>query len=179
MQEIRTITFLKNHPQLPKFIQQVEDIFFISSSVKSFDSEQRRSDFFNRWCGSYLSLFPDDFYLMIDEDQVLGYLCGCKNTMDSLSVLDIPGLNLFSKEFLNFPAHFHINFNSNQRGKGLGSQMVNQFFQDCTQQGIAGVHIITSPDALNVNFYKKLGFVNNIEKRFNGNALFFMGASLS
>ncbi len=178
MHEIRTISYLKNHHLLPKFLQQVEDIFFVSSSVKTFDSEQRRRDFFNRWCGSYMSLFPDDFYLMIDNDQVLGYLCGCKNTLDSLSVLDIPGLSLFSQEFLNFPAHFHINFNSTQRGKGLGSQMVSLFLQDCSKLKIPGVHIITSPEALNVSFYKKLGFVNNVEKIFNGRVLFFMGVFL-
>ena len=35
------------------FLDQVKDIFYHSSSVKTFKSSEHKAEFFQRWCGDY------------------------------------------------------------------------------------------------------------------------------
>lgn len=158
----------------------IKEIFYLSSSIKTFDSEDRKQSFFMKWCGNYLEKYPEFFYLAFSEDQqLLGYLCGSINSRECLEVLNVPGMSLFSDCFDEFPAHLHINFHPDARGKGLGTILVNHFIKDCKKLNIGGLHLITSPDAKNVSFYKRLNFIKEIVRFQNEKELLFMGQRLN
>ncbi len=162
----------------PGFLAQVEDIFFLSSSVKTFASEEKRLNFFKRWCGDYLNFYQEEFFLAVEGQKVLGYLSGCSDSRRSLERLSVPGHATFQDLFEKFPAHLHINFHPDARGKGLGSKLVLNYMKVLQQQSVKGLHLTTSPDAQNVSFYERLGFHHTVTREFNGVALYFMGAVL-
>ena len=145
-------------------IDQIKNIFFEASSVKVFKDEESKAIFFKRWCGDYIEHYPHYFYLMFENQKLLGYLSGCLNTIESFSILNVPGVRLFSDLYNDYPAHLHINFSSDCRGKGLGSVLVEHYLYECKSNKVKGVHLITSQDAKNVSFYRKLGFTDEFPR---------------
>lgn len=164
--------------QKPQVLKQVEEIFFLSSAIQSFSSEERRLSFFKRWCGDYQTHYSDEFYIAFDGQKVLGYLSGCSDSERSLEHLSVPGHSLFRDLFPAFSAHLHINFHPDARGMGLGSKLVLNYMKVLRQQSVKGLHLTTSPDAKNVSFYARLGFDFTVTREFNGMPLYFMGAVL-
>jgi ribosomal protein S18 acetylase RimI-like enzyme len=161
-------------------VREVQEIFFISSSVKTFESEEKKISFFKRWCKDYMDFYPNDFFIMRESDtkKVLGYLCSCENTPASLLQLDIPGLSIFNDLFEQYPAHLHINFLPECRGMGLGSKLVEYYIQVLIKKNIKGLHLVTSPTALNISFYRRLGFTDEHTRVFGKVPLLFMGKKL-
>jgi ribosomal protein S18 acetylase RimI-like enzyme len=159
-------------------IDQVKNIFYLSSSLKEFSSEERKKAFFKKWCGDYLILFPDQFFIMRDGPKVLGYLSGCLDSTAASSVVEVPGFSIFSDLFDRYPAHFHINFHPDCRGRGLGSLLVESFCKNLVEKNISGVHLVTSEGAPNVSFYKKLHFNDEFLRLHNQMNLLFMGKIL-
>lgn len=172
---VKTLTELSLEKEV---IEQVEDIFFLSSSVKNFESPERKQTFFKRWCGDYISSYPNDFFVVLEGKKVLGYLSGCSDSSAALKILNVPGLTVFADQFERFPAHLHINFHPDARGKGLGSLLVQHYIKVLKEKEIKGLHLVTSPDALNVNFYLRLGFNHTITRELNSMSLYFMGTIL-
>ena len=163
-----------------KHCEEIKEIFFLSSSIKSFSTEERKEDFFKRWCGDYILHYSDQFYVMVDGDtkKVLGYLSGCDNSIDSLSKLVIPGPECFKDMFEEYPAHFHINFHPDCRGKGFGSKLVEYYCRKLVTKNIPGVHIITSTDANNISFYRQMKFSYENVQVFGKAQLLFMGLKI-
>ena len=130
---INTIKFnsITNDEVKPLVIEKIKEIFYLSSSLKEFSTPERKIAFFKRWCGDYLTTYPEEFLIMMEGDIVLGYLSGCIDSKSSLSVLEVPGLNTFSEQFSLYPAHLHINFHPNCRGRGLGRSFAMVDFQSC------------------------------------------------
>lgn len=159
-------------------LEKVEEIFFLSSSLKSFSSLDRRQAFYKRWCRDYQILYPEEFFIVMEENVVLGYLSGCSNSTLALSHLSVPGYAIFKDFFESFPAHLHINFHPDARGKGLGSILMNHYLSYLVHNSVAGVHLITSPNMQNVSFYERLGFNKTETRDFNGTPLYFMGRVL-
>lgn len=161
-------------------LDAIREIFFLSTSVKTFTSEEHRESFFKRWCGDYIAFYPEQFYVMRDGDnkKILGYLSGCKNSMESLEKLNIPGFETFKDHFLLYPAHLHINFHPDCRGLGLGSKLVEHYCQELRRDNICGVHLVTSPNAANITFYRRSQFVFEDVRVFGKNQLLFMGSKL-
>lgn len=178
MIEIFKLSAIEDKKELEDITFQVRSIFYASSSLKEFSSPERKAAFFKRWCGDYVSFYPEEFSIMREGEKVLGYLSGCADSSRSLSILEVPGLSLFSDLFEFYPAHFHINFHSGCRGRGLGSQLVKVYFKDLEKKSMRGVHLVTSPDAANINFYRRLGFQHEIVRDFNQMPLLFMGRIL-
>lgn len=174
MLKIVKLTSLTNELR-PKVIMAIEEIFFLSSSIKSFSSPEKKEAFFKKWCGDYLEYYSESFYLLYYEEALMGYLSGCDNSLESLNILNVPGHSIFADLFNAFPAHLHINFHPNARGKGWGSQLVRHYLDDLRLKKISGIHLITSKDAQNVSFYHRLGFNHTEVRKFNENELFFMG----
>lgn len=162
-----------------KMIDEIKYIFYISSSVQQFNSNEHKELFFEKWCGDYLSFYPHEFFLYLDESQkLLGYISGCQNSNEALGKLRVPAFSLFADLFVNFPAHLHINFHPNARGKGLGSILVSHYENYLTTQNVKGLHLITSPEAKNVSFYERLHFNQTFIRESNGHPLLFMGKYL-
>jgi ribosomal protein S18 acetylase RimI-like enzyme len=164
--------------QIEKVLKEIEDIFFLSTSIKEFSSPERKAAFFKRWCGDYIALYKNTFYVAVESAQVLGYLSCCLDSKNAEAVLEVPGYSVFNDFFDAFPAHLHINFHPDARGKGLGSLLVNRVVHDLINQKIAGLHLVTSPDSANVTFYTRLGFDHQETRELNQMKLLFMGKKL-
>jgi ribosomal protein S18 acetylase RimI-like enzyme len=164
--------------ELENILEQIKNIFFLSTSIKEFSSPERKEAFFKRWCGDFIEHYPESFYLMIEDSKLLGYLSGCLDSEKARAIVEVPGYAVFQDVFSEYPAHLHINFHPDCRGRGLGSTLVNSFINDLKVLQIRGVHLVTSPDALNISFYKRLGFTHEIAREFNAMSLLFMGKKL-
>lgn len=158
--------------------RQIESIFFEASSLKEFSSPERKSAFFKRWCGDYAERFPQTFYLMLEGEKLLGYLSGCLDSKTAGSFLEVPGYCVFNDLFDEFPAHLHINFHQDCRGRGLGSHLMQAYIEELDKKGIRGVHLVTSPGAQNITFYSRLGFNHQVVRSFKEMQLLFMGRPL-
>ncbi len=164
-------------PELTEdLLSQIKWIFFTSSSLKEFSSAERKEAFFKRWCGDYLTYYPQEFFIMKDGPKILGYLSGCSDSIGARKILEVPAFDLFSDQFIQFPAHFHINFHPETRGKGLGSLLVENYCISLKdKKNILGVHLITSDGAPNISFYRRLGFNQEIQRESGLMKLLFMG----
>lgn len=162
-----------------KYIPLIRDIFFEASVKKDFSSDKEKDDFFYRWCGIYLEHYRDSFYLAIDDDSLVGYLSGCKDSMAACEILDLPGYLDFKEEFKEFQAHFHINCHHEHRGKGIGKSLVEKFCLDLVDEGIRSVFIITGAMTKPTSFYLKMGFNHSYTKWLSDKfALILMGKLL-
>jgi ribosomal protein S18 acetylase RimI-like enzyme len=158
-----------------KILSQVEEIFFLSTSLKVFSSTEKKQAFYKRWCEDYQTLYPNEFFILLSDEKVLGYLSGCLDSSSALEVLSVPGFAIFQDLFTEFPAHLHINFHPEARGKGFGSLLIKHFINLVNEKHLSGLHLITSPDAINVSFYQRLGFSHTETRLFNAMPLYFMG----
>ncbi len=163
-------------PQAKKVIRE---IFFVSASRKDFRDESERERFFQKWTEYYFSEHPRFVYTASDQQGlIIGYLTGCPDSHQALSHYkdQISSYSLFGDLFARFPAHLHINLAESARGKGVGSTLIKAFIRDLS--GCLGVHIVTSPNQRNVEFYRKNAFTFEVVREFGGNKYLFMGRSL-
>ena len=158
--------------------KQIEAIFFEASSRKEFESEEKKLSFFKRWCKDYQDYYSDEFFLLMEGDKLLGYLSGCSDSEQSLTKLEVPGLPVFADLFNDYPAHLHINFHHDARGRGLGSTLVNHYIEWLFERRCKGLHLVTGRESKNRVFYERLGFNHYDEREFKGMQLFFMGKKL-
>ena len=100
--------------------------------------------------------------------EVLGYICASPDTnKDDELFKENPYLSIFQDLYETYPAHLHINCHANARGKGVGEKLLQTLEEKLRHNGLKGLHLITSPQAQNVNFYHKYGFSEDY-KRTNG-----------
>jgi ribosomal protein S18 acetylase RimI-like enzyme len=160
--------------------QQFRSIFFASSTRKNFLDDDEREEFWRTWTEFYFSKVPDLIFLARINDSVVGYLMGCADSTASLPELQsrVPSFALFADLFASFPAHLHINFSAEARGQGGGRQLVDAFIQELKDRGCPGVHVVTSPTAENVPFYRRLGFTVEVDRPWHLMPLLFMGREL-
>ncbi len=177
MLEIRTLSSFDEN-EVTDILGQIEFIFFESSSLKSFSSPERKAAFYKRWCSDYQSFYPEEFFVAMEGPKVMGYLSGCSDSTRALNEVSVPGFAVFHDLFQSYPAHLHINFHPEARGKGLGSILVKHYMNFLKLNNVMGLHLITSPDAQNVSFYQRLGFNKTETREFNGMQLYFMGSVL-
>jgi GNAT superfamily N-acetyltransferase len=175
MEIIKLSQIVKNREDI---LSQVENIFFVSSSLKSFSSEERKQAFYKRWCKDYQQFYPEEFFIMIEDGKVLGYLSGCSDSTKASELLEVPGYSAFTDLFKIYPAHLHINFHPDSRGRGLGSVLIRYYVDFLKSKKVHGLHLVTSRDAQNVSFYERLGFTYSEGRKFNEMELYFMGSKL-
>ncbi len=144
--------------------KQVKEIFFESSVKKQFKNQIEKDEFYYKYLGYYQDKYPSLFYCAVNGDKVLGYICGVTNTKNELELIKLNShLRSFEKMYDDFPAHLHINMHFEARGLGLGSKLLTKFISALQSSEVSGLHILTSPNAKNVDFYKKmvLTFIKN------------------
>ena len=166
--EIRILS-AKDFEHFP--LDEVSQIFFDASSIKSFKDIGEREKFSYRWCGQYLEKYPERFLVALDGQRVLGYSCSHPDSLKALEEFGIPGQEFFKNCFTEFPAHLHINCHVESRGKGVGRKLIEKQIE----LNNSGIHIITEKEADNCGFYRALGFDFEQEADFKGHTLFFMG----
>ena len=162
----------------PRYLNQVTEIFFESSTKKEFKDEEEKKRFFEKYLGFYLREYPDLAFVFVKEGKVLGYVVGARGSEEKGIDALQPHLQVFKDHFKKYPAHLHINCHFESRGLGVGSQLVKEIERRLKLQNISGLHIMTGIDSPNQNFYKRLGFDFQIALEFHGSPILFMGKSL-
>lgn len=156
-------------------VKQIKDIFFQASSVTSFSSEESKNKFFNRWLGQYLDQFPENTFVALEENIVLGYITGCLQTLEMWHSLDQSNLELWRDHYQEYPAHLHINCHADARGKGVGANLLSAFEDHCLKLGVSGLHLITLSSARNVSFYLRNGYIEVDRQGESPDFLVFLG----
>lgn len=157
-------------------LPEVKEIFFESSTRKSFSSEEEREAFFYKYVGFYLKRFPD-YCFVASEGKILGYIVGSLVSRDPELYSIQPHMNLFEDQFQEYPGHLHINCHAESRGKGMGARLVSHL-EEALKNKIKGFHIMTGIDSANKSFYLRLGFSEIVSKDFQGSPILLMGKSL-
>lgn len=160
-----------------KYYPEVVEIFFESSGISQFKDQKHQDDFRYKYLDYYLKKFPELFFVMVENQKILGYVCGAYISSECEELYEkISHYQLFSDLYSQYPAHLHINTHHLARGKGIGAMLLKQFIdsirKDCETYG---VHIITSATSRNVNFYLKNGFSKIEVRDFNNSQLLMMG----
>ena len=73
----------------------------------------------------------------------------------------------------DYPAHLHMNIEANWRGSGVGTKLIEHFFADLHNAGIAGVHLYCGADPL--EFYLRRGFTELGRSQFRGAPVYVLG----
>lgn len=173
---------LAQHPDIcSKHHKSLVELFFANSSKKNFQNRHDKDAFYEKWLAPYLVNWPHHcFQAFTNKKQFVGYLtgCPCSESADSLLGSKVSSYRVFAHKFKEFPAHFHINVNIAFQGQGVGKILVNNFENTLIENHISGVHIVTSSDQDNVNFYHRLNYEIIDEKKHSGLDLLFMGKKL-
>ncbi len=168
--------------ELERVCHEMREIFFLSSSVQSFESTEKKERFFNRWLGFYLKHYGETTWCALSEEEggmVLAYLTVCPNTVEFNDTFKLASLELFTGCYQQYPAHLHMNTHPSARGQGLGAQLVSKAAQELKQMGLSGWHLITGKGERNVTFYERCGFGAIASKDFSGASYLLMGMDLS
>lgn len=176
-------------PEPDTLVAGIDTVFFESSGTKSFESKAAREDFRERWLGRYLTQNPEYVYVAVAEQQVgsefsdrqvVGYLVGAiDDPIGSDRFADLGYFQHFKSVTAQFPAQLHVNLLSRARGQGLGQCLVEMFVRDAEDQGVKGIHVVTSEGARNISFYAKCGFREVAKTDWNERTLVFLGRNLS
>lgn len=158
-------------------LTEVKEIFFESSTKKDFKDENERELFFEKYLGFYLKNFPE-FAFVASDEKILGYIVGAARSNDPELLRLQPHLFTFEAHFSKYPSHLHINCHHEARGQGIGRKLVAVLEEKLKLHHIQGLHIMTSPDATNKNFYSSLGFHDQILQDFRGVSILLMGKAL-
>lgn len=165
-----------------EIINQIKDIFFLTSPRKTFKDEIEKEQFFDRWVSYYINFRQDTFFVALalnEEPKVLAYLT---IEPDSLGTLDFfsdhPHYLIFKDLYQQFPAHLHINTHPLAQGLGIGSMLLTQAEKVLKSKSICGIHLITSPVAKNTHFYRRNGYLFEDQRSLNNVDYLFMGKTL-
>ncbi len=155
----------------------IEEIFFLSSSERTFDTDDARQRFLEAWTGYYRESEPDGILLYLAPDgRVAGYLTGCRDSRTATRLYaDIDSYRVFEDQFDTYPAHFHVNCHPDHRNRRIGGRLVEAFLDDCRGRGLTGVHVVTAEGARNIGFYRRCGFETIARRRWRDRDLVCLG----
>jgi GNAT superfamily N-acetyltransferase len=151
--------------------EQVEEIFFDTSTRKEFKNQEERNAFSWKYLHFYLCHFPEYAWVALNKTKVLGYVLGIPFTQDPTLYQLQPHLEIFEDLFDRYPAHLHINCHQDSRGLGIGTLLIGTLIKQLSDQGLSGLHIMTGPISENRHFYQRLGFTDHFER----SGILFMG----
>lgn len=155
----------------------LEEIFFASTTRTEFASAADHAAFLATWTGWFVDEAARDIWMAVTVDgQVVGYLTGCKDSAGSVELARrVPKYEVFADRFAAYPAHFHVNVRPGWREHGLGRRLIDRFAEDCREDGLPGVHLVTAVFARNVEFYRRAGFTDACQR----GPLLFLGRRLN
>ena len=155
-------------------LSSLEEIFFLTSSIKEFSSAEARAKFVYKYFGLYYEKFADFCWYAQVGEKSLGYCLGSPITDSSFFIYQ-PHLEVFNDLYAEFPAHLHINLHPDSQGLGIGKLLIEKWEEMARASGVGGMHIMTGVDARNKSFYLRQGFTKEVVRTFKGNPILFMG----
>lgn len=165
----------------PGLIAALDAIFFEASATKTFDSDEHRRSFRDRWLGRYLEHKAEHAFLALDANgRPAGYVIGdLDDPATTPRYADIPYVQALAVSSCRYPAHLHINLAPEHRSHGLGSRLIETFAHHAKAGGAPGVHVVTSKGMRNVGFYERNGFLPRQEIEWAGRQLVLLGRDLA
>lgn len=177
MPDFQICRWIELGPERDGLITDLDRIFFSSSARQSFESEQEKSQFRERWLGRYIKYFPDCTIVALDkEKRAIGYVIGSLDdpATDPLFA-DLPFLAAFAALTARYPAQLHVNIDADWRGQKIGAALVGAFAELASEAGAPGIHAVTARGMRNVGFYLANGFEERGATTMNGHELIFLG----
>ena len=171
-----SIDTLAEH-SLDQVIAAIQDIFFASAAPANVSKDPGKNQlFFAKWTDYYLNGPPAQTLLAWQENRLVGYLMAATNSAAAIPYFQsrVPYYTLFADLFADYPAHLHMNTAPQARGLGVGTQLIDELVRRLRQAKSKGVHLVTSPDQRNVNFYRKNGFTREVTRSWKDHQLLFM-----
>lgn len=175
---------LDNSARKSEAERAIRDIFFLSADPRNVSADEaKNAAFYLRWTSYYFEYEPHLIWLAWSnsgEERLMAYLMGCANSSQAQPRLErhIPSFGAFADQFMRYPAHLHINAHPEARGQGVGSKLIDQYVQDLKSRGVAGVHLVTSPESQNRRFYSRNGFNFELNRNWRGHPILFMGRTI-
>lgn len=172
-------TFAEHSPQV--VLPLVREIFFLSADPRNVSEDPVKNEaFFEKWAGYYFKNYPDKILLCWGHQKLLAYLMYAPDSKKALEHYRtrVPSYAVFEDLFAEFPAHLHMNAHPDARGKGMGSQLIDELVSRLKKENIGGVHLVTSPAQRNAHFYRKNGFTHEVLREWKGYPLLFMGRKI-
>lgn len=167
-----------------RYLSGAEAVFWETANTTKFEFAAERAAFQWRYFGYYAVHAPRFFFVALTDHpgpQVLGYICGVADTREHEELYRVAAhVPIFDDLYATYPAHLHINLTAASRGLGLGGRLVETLSSEVAAAGAAGLHLVTSPAARNVSFYRRQGFAHAVERTLpigdeQDVALLFMG----
>lgn len=160
-----------------ELINQVDQIFYETSVISNFSDEKERLSFKFKYLDFYLEKYPEYCFAFLDSDKVLGYIVAATKTDQQLIHFDY--YHSFENCLRNYPAHLHINCSPSYQGKGVGRKLWAHLREKLVRDKVKGLHIITTPDSRNIDFYTKNDFNYRFDIKTDSYDLTLLGISLS
>jgi len=182
-----TIHRLAELPNAELLVAGIEAVFFAASHTQTFESDEVRAAFRERWLGRYLNRDPQWVYVALKDnevgatvsDNVVGYLVGAlEDPALRQQFSDLGYFQVFKPQTCKFPAQLHVNLARHVRGYGVGGRLIEAFIGDARQHGTPGVHVVTGAEARNVGFYNRSGFEEMARTDWNDHTIVFLGRAL-
>ena len=134
----------------------------------------------------YTDFTPTATWVAEHTGRVVGYLTGCYDTrrfLRTMALRIVPAALLkallhgslwhrFVRQNLHaptsqrgplladYPAHFHLNLRTGDRGRGTGRQLLETFLEQARHAGVPGVHAgVTETNLAGRRFFERAGFV--------------------
>jgi GNAT superfamily N-acetyltransferase len=172
-------------------------VFWETAQQSTFASPAERAAYCYRYFGYYRDVAPQWFFLAVNppdgpspasagphRGRVVGYICGIDDTRAHPDLYRLAShIPVFDDLYGRYPAHLHINLSADSRGHGLGGRLSRALEDAVRAVGVPGLHLVTSPDARNVSFYRRNGFVDAFPRKsapgLAAADLLFLGKSLT
>ena len=164
-----------------RLMPDVDHVFFTSSNTQSFESDEARAAFRERWLGRYLLHFPQYIWLARDgRGRAVGYVVGSmEDPARDPRFSDLPFFASFAEASARYPAQLHINLDEGWRSKGIGARLIDAFSEAAREAGAPGVHVVTQRGMRNVGFYLANGFSERAAATIGESELVLLGRDLN
>ena len=162
MTKILPLTAIPKEAQ-NQVLRQAAQIFFETAHIKVFDSILEQEAFYQRWFGHYLDADPGAFLIAVDKNgAAIGYLAGCLDSFSKNASAIVEDIAFYTPDFFDairaYPSHLHINVKPGHQGQGVGSLLMQRYFELCRDKGSSGIHVVTDATSRAVRFYRRCGF---------------------
>ena len=97
---------------------EISKVFFTNSTVKEFDSVEKRDAFKFKYLDDYLENYAEFCFVLKEHNYICGYVIASNSTFSHLK--QFPYYSEFEIELTFFPAHLHINLLNKAQDKAVG-----------------------------------------------------------